>query len=472
MDVCKNNQKIVLIFLFALLDYLAIVAAEQSAVFLRNFFFNAIKLHISWLNFWVIFPALYIIFLNMRQLYSRRMPFYKEVEQIFYSCLYGTAALVFVLYVAQIAARTSRFFVLLFAVLVFLFIAILRYATKKYLIKKQLLQIPVLIIGAGKTAELLAQAINSDVGMGYKIVGLLEDNKVQHGILDRYPVLGGFTDAEKVIIQTGVKRVFIAAPGLRDEALGLLIYRIQPLAENIGVIPNFVGIPTGGLEIESLFNEKLVLLRLKNNLARPFNRMLKTVFDYTLTIIGTIAISPILVFIAIWIYKDSPGPVIFKHIRIGKDGKPFPCYKFRSMCVDAKEKLAELLANDPAAREEWERDFKLKNDPRITKSGAFLRKTSLDELPQIFNVLKGEMSLVGPRPIIQDELERYGEYVGDYLMVKPGITGMWQVSGRSDIEYRERVLLDSWYVRNWSVWIDIVMLFKTFAVVAMRKGAY
>lgn len=142
------------------------------------------------------------------------------------------------------------------------------------------------------------------------------------------------------------------------------------------------------------------------------------------------------------------------------------------MCVDAKEKLAELLANDPAAREEWERDFKLKNDPRITKSGAFLRKTSLDELPQIFNVLKGEMSLVGPRPIIQEELERYGEYVGDYLMVKPGITGMWQVSGRSDIEYHERVLLDSWYVRNWSVWIDIVMLFKTFAVVAMRKGAY
>lgn len=128
--MCKNNQKIVLIFLFALLDYLAIVAAEQSAVFLRNFFFNATKLHISWLNFWVIFPALYIIFLNMRQLYSRRMPFYKEVEQIFYSCLYGTAALVFVIYVAQIAERTSRLFVLLFAVLVFLFIAILRYATR------------------------------------------------------------------------------------------------------------------------------------------------------------------------------------------------------------------------------------------------------------------------------------------------------------------------------------------------------
>ena len=458
--------------LFIILDYLAIVAAEQSAISLRNLCFGATRLHISWLNFWVIFPALYLLFINMRQLYSRRMPFYKEVEQLFNACLYGTVALVFVLYVAQIAARTSRFFVLLFAILVFIFLAILRYATKKYLVQKQLLQIPVLIIGAGKTAELLAQSIKNDVGMGYKIVGLLEDNRVQPGILEQYPVLGGFAEAEAVIQKTGVKRVFIAAPGLKDEKLGMLIYRIQPLVENIGVIPNFVGIPTGGLEIESLFNEKLVVLRLKNNLARPLNRLLKTVFDYTLTLLGTIAISPILLFIAIWIYKDSPGPVIFKHIRIGKDGKPFPCYKFRSMCVDAKEKLAELLANDVAARKEWERDFKLKNDPRITKSGAFLRKTSLDELPQIFNVLKGEMSLVGPRPIIQEELERYGEYVGDYLMVKPGITGMWQVSGRSDIEYHERVLLDSWYVRNWSVWIDIVMLFKTFAVVAMRKGAY
>lgn len=142
------------------------------------------------------------------------------------------------------------------------------------------------------------------------------------------------------------------------------------------------------------------------------------------------------------------------------------------MCIDAKEKLEKLLDTDPEVRAEWEKDFKLKNDPRITKSGAFLRKTSLDELPQIFNVLKGEMSLVGPRPIIKAEMERYGEYINDYLMVKPGITGMWQVSGRNDIDYTERVLLDSWYVRNWSIWIDLVMLFKTIAVVLFRKGAY
>lgn len=470
-----NNKyyKLVLFLLFLLLDYVALLAAEQCAFFLRNLGWEHIStLRISWLNFWVIFPAVYILFLHIGQLYSRRMPFYKEVEKIFYACCYGTAAVVLVLYVAQIAGSTSRLFVGLLGVLAFLFVSILRYVTKRVLIKQQLLQIPVLVIGAGKTAELLAKAITDDVGMGFKIIGLLEDNRVQPGILQQFAVLGGFADAESVIKETGVKRVFIAAPGLSSESMGHLIYRVQPLVENIGVIPGFVGVPTGALEVESLFNEKLMVLRLKNNLARPLNRLVKTVFDYVLTFIGMLAISPLLVFIAIWIYKDSPGPVIFKHIRIGKDGKPFPCYKFRSMCVDAKERLEELLANDPAAREEWERDFKLKNDPRITKSGAFLRKTSLDELPQIFNVLRGEMSLVGPRPIIKQELERYGEYVGDYLMVKPGITGMWQVSGRSDIEYHERVLLDSWYVRNWSVWIDIVMLFKTFAVVLARKGAY
>lgn len=468
----KKYYSTVLFIVFILLDYVAILCSEQCAFLLRNFVLHSNSLHISWLNFWIIFPFFFLMFLHLNQLYSRLMPFYKEVELIFRSTCYGTIAVVLELYVANLAATTSRMFVGLFFIFTFLLLTIFRYVAKKFMRSKGLLQIPVIIIGAGKTAELLANTITNDAGMGYKIVGLLEDNKVQHGLLDQFPVLGTFDDAEKVITETGVNRVFIAAPGLEDEKLGMLIYRVQPLVENIGVIPNFVGIPTGSVEVESVFSEKLLILRLKNNLARPLNRMVKTIFDYTLTLIGTICISPILLIIAAWIYYDSPGPVIFKHIRIGKNSKPFPCYKFRSMCVDSKEKLAELLANDPAAREEWERDFKLKNDPRITRSGAFLRKTSLDELPQIFNVLKGEMSLVGPRPIIHEELERYGEFVGDYLMVKPGITGMWQVSGRSDIEYTERVQLDTWYVRNWSVWIDIVLLFKTFAVVALRKGAY
>lgn len=468
----KRYSKIISILLFVALDYLSLIAAEQSAFFIRNVFFQASKLYISWLNFWLVFPVLYIFFINMNQLYTRCRPFYKEVEQLFYTSLYGTLAVILVLYILRIAGSTSRFFTGAFGILAFVYLTLLRYALKNFLQRKKLLQTPVIIVGAGKTAELLVKSLRNDPGMGYKIVGLLEDNKVQEGILEQYPVLGGFADAERIIAETGVRRVFIAAPGLNDHDLGMLIYRIQPLVENMGVITNLVGIPTGTVEVESIFSEKLLILRLKNNLARPLNRLIKTLSDYILTIIGTVLISPILLFIAAWIYYDSPGPVIFKHIRIGKNGKAFPCYKFRSMCVDADAKLAELLANDPAAREEWERDFKLKNDPRITKSGAFLRKTSLDELPQLFNVLLGEMSLVGPRPIIQKELARYGEFVDDYLMVKPGITGMWQVNGRSDTTYDERVQMDSWYVRNWSVWLDFMLLFRTIKAVLAGKGAY
>ena len=468
----KRYSKIISILLFVALDYLSIIAAEQSAFFIRNIFFHSSYLHISWLNFWIVFPSLYIFFLNIGQLYSRRRPFYKEVEKLFYACFYGTLAVIFVLYVLRIAGSTSRFFTSAFGILAFVYLTLLRYALKNFLQSKQLLQTPVIIIGAGKTAELLVKTLRKDPGMGYKIIGLLEDHKVQSGILDDYPVLGGFADAERVIQETGVKRVFVAAPGLGDNALGMLIYRIQPLVENMGLITNLVGVPTGTVEVESIFSEKLLILRLKNNLARPFNRCIKTILDYVLTIIGTILISPVLLFIAAWIYHDSPGKVIFKHVRIGKNGKPFPCYKFRTMVTNSREILEDLLAKDPAARAEWERDFKLKNDPRITKSGAFLRKTSLDELPQLFNVLLGEMSLVGPRPIIQKELARYGEFVDDYLMVKPGITGMWQVNGRSDTTYDERVQMDSWYVRNWSVWLDFMLLFRTIKAVLAGKGAY
>ena len=201
--------------------------------------------------------------------------------------------------------------------------------------------------------------------------------------------------------------------------------------------------------------------------------VVKTAFDYILTLVGAVFISPLLVYIAYRIKKEDPGPVFFAHTRIGKDGKPFPCFKFRSMVVNSQEMLQKYLAENPAAREEWERDFKLKDDPRVTPIGKFLRSTSLDELPQIFNVLRGEMSLVGPRPVIQEELDKYyGETAKLYCTVKPGITGLWQVSGRSDIGYDERVALDATYIKYRSMWGDIVILWKTIGVVLMKKGAY
>lgn len=202
-----------------------------------------------------------------------------------------------------------------------------------------------------------------------------------------------------------------------------------------------------------------------------FWNTIKTVMDKLAAFCGLVVLSPLFLFIIYKIRKDG-GPAFYGHVRVGKDGKPFKCWKFRSMILNSAEVLEELLKNDPAAREEWERDFKLREDPRITKIGAFLRKSSLDELPQLWNVLKGEMSLVGPRPVIEDERKYYGEKWAEYLSVKPGMTGLWQVSGRNDTTYDERVEMDADYVHNWSLWSDFTIIFKTIFVVLDHRGAY
>lgn len=202
-----------------------------------------------------------------------------------------------------------------------------------------------------------------------------------------------------------------------------------------------------------------------------FKAVLKEMVDKIGSIAGLLLFSPIFLFLILKIRQDG-GPVFYAQERLGKHGKLFKCWKFRSMVINADERLRLLLENDPEARLEWESTYKLKNDPRVTKIGAFIRRTSLDELPQFYNVLRGDMSLVGPRPIVEDEKKYYGDRIRDYLSVKPGVTGLWQISGRSDTSYEERVALDSYYARHWSLWGDFVIIFKTVFVVLARRGAY
>lgn len=184
-----------------------------------------------------------------------------------------------------------------------------------------------------------------------------------------------------------------------------------------------------------------------------------------------VALSPFMLAVAGVIRAGGSQP-LFSHSRIGKHGRTFQCYKFRTMVMNADQVLSAHLANNLEAREEWSRDQKLRNDPRVTAIGGFLRRTSLDELPQLINVLKGDMALVGPRPVVHEELERYGEALRDYLSVRPGVTGLWQVSGRNDTGYAQRVMLDAWYVRNRSVWVDLKILLRTLAVPFGGRGAY
>jgi len=196
------------------------------------------------------------------------------------------------------------------------------------------------------------------------------------------------------------------------------------------------------------------------------------VINATVAIVILVFCAPLLVLVALSIFVYDGGPVLFAHRRIGRDGRTFRCLKFRSMAADAEARLERLLATDTAARREWQADHKLRSDPRITPVGGFLRKTSLDELPQLFNVLRGEMSLVGPRPVVQDEARRYGRRFAHYCAVRPGITGLWQVSGRNDVSYGRRVALDVLYTRHKSLRLDLAILLRTVPAVLLRSGSY
>jgi exopolysaccharide production protein ExoY len=194
-------------------------------------------------------------------------------------------------------------------------------------------------------------------------------------------------------------------------------------------------------------------------------------FNAAIALAALLFFAPLMLLTALAIWAQDGQSVFFGHRRIGKDGKVFPCLKFRSMAVDAEARLLRVLETDPAARAEWDREFKLRNDPRITALGHFLRKSSLDELPQLFNVLRGEMNIVGPRPIVAAETVRYGRWFPRYCQVKPGITGLWQISGRNDVDYKRRVALDVCYVRRRTFMTDIRILFMTVPAVLLRKGA-
>lgn len=200
-----------------------------------------------------------------------------------------------------------------------------------------------------------------------------------------------------------------------------------------------------------------------------YKRFGKRVFDILMAIVMLPSLLPVIAVLWLLTVRDG-GAGFFGHVRVGKDGKRFRCWKVRTMVVDAEEKLQDYLAQNPEAAAEWERDFKLENDPRITKLGKFLRRTSLDELPQIWNVLKGEMTFVGPRPIVEKELERYGNRVGHYLAITPGITGLWQVSGRNDVSYETRVAMDVNYRKLCSFGLDLMIILKTGGSVIFSTG--
>ncbi|HCQ8414734.1 TPA: undecaprenyl-phosphate galactose phosphotransferase WbaP [Klebsiella michiganensis] len=402
--------------------------------------------------------------------YFYRKTFWFELKEIL-----RTLVIFAIIEIAIIAFTTwsySRSLWMLTWFFVLIFVPTARMITKSVLNTLSYWQRDTWIIGSGDNAFEAYKAISSERNLGLNIVGFIasEGGTPAGEYIEGIGVLSN--DINWLATKDKKTQFIVAVESHQSEMRNTWLRNFMIKGfRYVSVIPTLRGMPLDSTDMSFIFSHEVMIFRVQQNLAKWSSRILKRLFDIVGSISIIIILSPVLYYISRKVKQDG-GPAIYGHERIGKDGKSFKCLKFRSMVTNSKEVLDNLLETDLDAKKEWDATFKLKNDPRITKIGGFLRRTSLDELPQLFNVLKGEMSLVGPRPIITAELERYNDEVDYYLLSKPGMTGLWQVSGRSDVDYETRVYLDAWYVKNWSMWNDIAILFKTIGVVLKRDGAY
>ncbi|MBQ9528253.1 MAG: sugar transferase [Fretibacterium sp.] len=331
----------------------------------------------------------------------------------------------------------------------------------------------VLIIGAGRTGEVYAEKVMEHPFTACHVVGFLDDSNSKQGTLVAgLPVLGKIEDFDRVRGERRVDEVVIAIATASRKRLAQILDEVELRVCYVHYIPDMYMLTTFSASIRDV--DGVPLISASQGLLSPMNRFLKCVMDYVGAVVALVVFSPVWIIAVCCIKLGDGGAVCFFHKRVGKDLKPFRVLKFRTMVPNAEARLAEML-KDEKLRAEFEVAFKFKNDPRITKIGHFLRRTSLDELPQLINVLKGEMSLVGPRPIVEREVELYyGQSTAQQIFrVKPGITGFWQVSGRNDVlDYQQRIDLDLYYIRNWSPWLDFIIILRTVQVLLTGKGAY
>ena len=324
----------------------------------------------------------------------------------------------------------------------------------------------VLVVGAGHVGKMVMQQIAGRPGLGYQLVGFCDDVAwAQSTPFGRFKCLGDVNGLGDVIDSHRVDEVVIALPSAEHEKILEIVSLCRQRGVEFRLVPDTFDLTLGTLEVDDLAG--IPLIGLRETALRGFNLALKRAIDVVLAGAALIAAAPILALVAIAVRLDSPGPAFLPQYRVGKNG-PFKIYKVRSMYQGADARKAELEDRNEAGG----RIFKMKNDPRRTRVGRIIRKLSLDELPQVWNVFKGDMSIVGPRPPLPQEVEQYDEWHKRRLEVTPGLTGLWQVSGRSDLPFDEMVMLDLYYIENWSLGLDLKIILQTIPAVVSMRGAY
>lgn len=457
--------------IFMLSDLLAALLSFGAGFFLVNL----VDIHYinfkSFVTYWPYLPAFIVVFYVEHLYPGMSMAPAEEVRRFFLGSLLAHAGIILSIYVQQ---RENAYISVAFIVSMFLssFIFISgRSIVRAIICKKRWWGTPAVIFGGGKTGKMIVDHLLRDRRLGYIPVAILDDDASLWGSEYKgVPYLGGTELGPELERRFDISMAIVAMPGVERFSLARIMDKCVYTYRYSMLIPDLLGMTSMWMSVRDLGG--ILGLVATQRFNSRINLAQKRAQDLVITGVGGLLLLPFLSLIALAVKIDSPGPVLYGHRRLGRNGVPFTAWKFRSMVVDSDERLAAHLAANPEARREWEESYKLKDDPRITRVGRFLRKTSLDEFPQIINVFKGEMSLVGPRPIVEAEIEKYGEAYERFSRMTPGMTGLWQVSGRSDTGYEERVALDSYYSQSWSLWLDIHILRKTIGVVFRGKGAY
>jgi undecaprenyl-phosphate galactose phosphotransferase len=403
--------------------------------------------------------VVYLLVFAYEGLYSKRLVLWEEIRRILRGTLLATALVILALYVTR-AYVLSRSVVLVAMLLSFVVLPVARTLAKQLIITLRLWSKPILIVGSDRNAQVLSAELTRNWRLGYQVAGVVDPG-----------LLAGQDSAQiRFLLRAHRAESFVLSDASvgRDMAAKLL-QGDRSASDELMILLDSSTLQSSGVEVEQL--ESLLLMKYRYNLLQPVNFTLKRALDILATAVLLIVLSPLMALIALLVRASSAGPVFFVQERIGKAGRRFGCLKFRTMWQDADQRLEKLLAADDAVRAEWMKYSRISRDPRVTGVGRLLRRLSLDEWPQLWNILKGKMSLVGPRPYMPRELEKIGSFLEVITRVRPGLTGLWQVSGRKETAFDERLLLDEYYVRNWSLWLDTVILLRTVRAVLQARGA-
>ena len=465
--------------LFAVVDTLAILSGFLIALgllALRPNFAAALQLVPPRIAIDLAIVAGLVLFFRSSGHYTERHSFWQELAEIvlaFAAALLVDSAAMFFL-----KLEPSRLSVLGFWTVGCVVLIVGRWLVKSWLVTRGLWSLPAVIVGTGQNARDLALALLDDPLPTFRPIAFVDPNAemTRVGSLEierdqSLPVLGARRDPFEIARRFPHARLLVALELDEFPSAKPFVERLSRAHGQVELMLPFRSLPARRYYRTHWVNHDITTVRLAPSLGSRSQQYVKRAFDLVLASLLLVFLGPLFLLLCACV-ATSGRPIFFAHTRIGRHGRPFRCLKFRTMTPDAERRLAEILERDPRAAAEWQLTRKLKDDPRVTKIGRFLRRTSLDELPQLINVIRGEMSLVGPRPVTAEEVEAYGEHRDCYLQSRPGITGLWQVSGRNQLDFRRRVHLDAFYVQNWSLLRDIVILLMTVRVVFSRHGAY